>query len=73
MLVLDILVDLQELFNFSFFCISGWDMILDYCDVEWVALEMNQDHSVIFEAAPNYCISGSLVDSEGYSISCKLF
>ena len=22
---------------------------LDYCDIEWFALEMNRDHSVIFE------------------------
>ena len=24
---------------------------LDYCDVEWFALETNEDHSVIFETA----------------------
>ena len=30
---------------------------------------MNRDHSVIFEIAPKYCISDSLVDYEGYSIS----
>ena len=62
-----------ELFNFSFFGISDWGIDLDYCDVEWFALEMNQDHSVIFEIAPNYCISDSFVDSEGYSISSKGF
>ena len=28
----------------------------------WFALEMNQDHSVIFETAPKYCISDSFVD-----------
>ena len=39
---------------------------LDYCDVEWFALEMNWDHPVIFERAPKYCISDS-VDYEGYS------
>ena len=22
---------------------------MDYCDIEWFALEMNRDHSVIFE------------------------
>ena len=38
---------------------SGID--LDYCDVEWLALETNGDHSVIFEIAPKYCISGSFV------------
>ena len=29
---------------------------LDFCDVEWLALEANRDHSVIFEVAPKYCI-----------------
>ena len=37
------------------------------------ALEMNQDHSVIYEIAPKYCISDSFVDYEGYSISSKGF
>ena len=55
--------------SFSFFVISGWGIDLDYCDVEWLALETNGDHSVIFEIAPKYCISGSFVDYEGYSIS----
>ena len=32
---------------------------------------MNQDHSVIFEIAPKYCILDSSVDYEGYSISFK--
>jgi len=45
---------------------------LDYCDVEWFALEMNQD-SVTFEVAPKYCILDSFVDYEGYSISSKGF
>ena len=34
---------------------------------------MNQDHSVIFETAPKYCVSDSLVDYEGYSVSSKEF
>ena len=46
---------------------------MDYCDVELFALEMNQDHSVIFEIAPKYCISDSFVDFEGYAISSKGF
>ena len=33
---------------------------LDYCDVEWFALETNRDYSVIFEIAPKYCILDSL-------------
>ena len=37
------------------------------------SLEMNRDHSVIFEIASKYCISDSLVDYDGYSISSKGF
>ena len=51
------------------FGISGRGIDLDYCDVEWLALEMNQDHSVVVEVAPKYCISDSFVDYDGYSIS----
>ena len=46
---------------------------LDYCDIEWFALETNRDHSVIFEIASKYCISDSFVDHDGYSISSKRF
>ena len=40
---------------------------------EWFALEMNRDHSVIFETAPKYCISECFVDCEGDSMSSKEF
>ena len=46
---------------------------LGFCDIEWFALEMNKDHSVVFETAFKYYISDSLVDYEGYSISSKEF
>jgi len=46
---------------------------LDYCDIEWFALEMNIDHSVIFEITLKYWILGSFVDYDGYSISSKGF
>ena len=46
---------------------------LDPGDIDWFALEMNRDHSVIFEVAPKYCILNSFVDSDGYSISSKRF
>ena len=62
-----------ELFNFSFFSITGWGIDLDYRDIEWFALEMSRDHSVVFEIAPKYCISDSFVDYESYSISSKGF
>ena len=63
----------MEPFNFSFFSITGWGIDLDYCDIEWLALETDRDHSVVFEVAPKYCISDSFVDHDGYSISSKGF
>ena len=62
-----------ELFNFSFFSITCWGIDLDYCDIEWFALETNRDHSVFFEIASKYCISDSFVDYNGYSICSKGF
>ena len=49
-----------------FFGISDWGIDLDYSDIEWFALEMNRDYSVIFETAPKNCISDSFVDYEGH-------
>ena len=43
---------------------------LGFYDIECFALEMNRDHSILFEIAPKCCISGSF-DYEGYSISSK--
>ena len=63
----------MEPFNFSFFSISGWGIDLDYCGIEWFALETNRDHSFIFENTPKCSISDSSVNSEGYSISSKGF
>ena len=56
MLVLDGLVVFIESFNFSFFSITGWGIDLDYGDIEQFALEINRDHSIIFETATKYCI-----------------
>ena len=61
----------MELFNFSFFSITGQGVDLDYCYIEWFALEMNRDHSVAFEIVSKYCILDSFVDYDGYSISSK--
>ena len=60
-------------FNFSFFSVTGWDIDLGYCDIEWFALETNRDHSIVFEIASKDCILDSLVDHDGYSISSKGF
>ena len=38
--------------------ITGWGIDLDYCNIEWFALEMNRDYSVVFEIASKYCIFG---------------
>ena len=37
---------------------------MDYCDIEWLDLEMNRVHLVIFELAPKNCISDPFVDLE---------
>ena len=65
---LDKTIQLQSLFN-----VTDWGIVLDYHDIEWFALEMNRDHSVVFEITSKYCISDSFVDYEGYSITSKGF
>ena len=70
MLVLKGLVGLHRTIHFS---VTGWGIDLDYCDIEWFTLEMNRDHSFIFEIASKYCISDSFADYEGYSISFMEF
>ena len=46
---------------------------MDYCDIDWFALETNRDHSAVFETAHKYCILDALVDYACYSISSKGF
>ena len=72
-LILEDLVGLHRTIQLQLFSISGWGIDLDYCDIEWFALEPNRDHSVIFESTPKYYISDSFVHCEGYSISSKGF
>ena len=67
MLVLRGLVGLHRTFSFFSLTVQGID--LDYCDIEWFALETNGNHSVVFETASKYCILHSFVDHDGYSIS----
>ena len=73
MLVLKGLIGLHRTVQFSFFSVTGWSIGLDYRDIEWLALETNRDHFVVFEIASKYCISDSFVDYDGYSISPKGF
>ena len=72
-LTLESLVKLHRVFQLQLIQHYFQDIDLDYCDIEWFALEMNRDHSVTFETAPKYCILESFVDYEGYSISSKGF
>ena len=73
MLVLKGLVGVHRTIQLQLFSVTGWGIDLDYYDIEWFALEMNRDHSVVFEIASKYCISDSFVDHYGYSISSKGF
>ena len=73
MLILEDLVGLHRTIQISFLSITGRGIDLDYCDIEWFVLEMNRDHSVIFEVTSKYCISGFFVDHDGYSVFSKGF
>ena len=68
-LILKGLVGLHRTVQLSFFSITRQGIDLDYCDIEWFALGMNRDHSVVFEISSKYCILDSLLDYDGYSIS----
>ena len=61
MLVLESLVGHHRTVQLSFFGINGWGIDLDYCDIEWFALETKIDHSFVFEIASKYCILDSLL------------
>ena len=73
MLVLEGLVGLHRSVQLQLFQHYWLGIDLDYCDIEWFALEKNQNHFVIFEITSKYCISDSSVDYESYSISSKGF
>ena len=72
-LVLKGLVGLHRTIQFQLLQCYWLGIDLDYCDIEWFALEINRDHSVVFETTCNYCISDSFVDCDGYSSSFKGF
>ena len=73
MLVLQGLVGLHRTVQLQLLHVTGWGIDLDYCDIEWFALETNRVHSVVFEIASKYCISDSIVDHDGHSISSEGF
>ena len=71
MLVLEGVLGLHKIGQLQFLQHPCLGIDLDYCDVEWFALEMNQDLSVIFEDLPKYCAVDSFIDRESYSTSSK--
>ena len=63
MSILEGLVILHRTVQLRFFSITDQGIDLDYCDIEWFALETNRNHSVVFEIASKYCILDSFVPS----------
>ena len=59
MLVIKGLVGLHRTVQLQLLQHYWWGIGLDYCDIQWFALEMNRDDSVIFETAPKYFILDS--------------
>ena len=59
MLVLEGLVGLLRTVQLQLLQHYWWGTDLDYCDIEWFALETNRDHSIVFEIASMHCISDS--------------
>ena len=72
MLVLEGLVGLHRTIQLQLFHVTGWGIDLDYCDIEWFALEMNRDHSVVLRLHSSTAFQ-TLVDYDGYSISSNWF
>ena len=52
MLVLEGLIGLHRTIQLQLLQHIGQGIDLDYCDIEWFALEMNRDSSFIFEIVP---------------------
>ena len=73
MLVLESVTDLHRTIQLQLLQHYWLGYRFGLCDIELFALEMNRDHSVVFEIASKYCISDSFADYEGYSISSKGF
>ena len=60
MLVLKGLVGLFRTIQLQLLQRTGWGINLDYCGIEWFALETNRDHSVVFEIASMLPFHGSI-------------
>ena len=63
----------MEPFNFCLCSINGCGIDLDYCDIELFALEMNRDHSFVFETAAKIAFWTLLLTMMVTPISSKGF
>ena len=68
MLVLKGIVDLHRTVQLHLLQCYWLGLDLDYRNVEWFALEMNRDYSVVFEIASKYYILDSFVDYDVVSV-----
>ena len=73
MLVLEGLVGLHRIIQLQLLPHYCSKIDLDNCNIKWFVLEMNRDHSLIFETVPKYCLLDSFVEYDAYSISSKGF
>ena len=53
MLVLEALLGLHRAVQHHLLHITGWGIDLDYCDIEWFALEMKRDHLSFLKLHPS--------------------
>ena len=72
MLVLEGLVGLHRTIQLQLLQRYWLGIDMDYCDIEWFALETNRARSVVLRLHPSTAF-WTLVDYEGYSISSKGF
>ena len=72
MLVLKGLVGLHRPIQLQFFNATGGGIDLDYCNIEWFALETSRDHSVIFVIASKYCICTAMLYDPEEHLPVKL-
>ena len=61
MLILNSLAGLHRTVQLQLLQHYCWSIDLDYCDIEWFALETDRDHSVIFQIVSKYCIQTLLL------------
>ena len=54
-------ISLHRTVQLQLLSVTGWGIDLDYCGIEWFALEMNRDHSVILRLHPSTAFQNLLL------------